>query len=56
MVNEITALTTELQELSPNTDKYDHLKKEVEAIDQKIDQAVYKLYGLTNEEITTIEQ
>lgn len=56
MVNEITDLTKKLQTLSPNTDKFNDLKKEVEVIDQRIDQAVYKLYGLTNEEKQTIEE
>lgn len=32
------------------------LKKEIDKIDNKIDTIVYELYGLTNEEITIVEQ
>jgi hypothetical protein len=55
LVNEVTRLNEELQSLSPNTDTYDNLKKEAEMVDGMIDGEVYKLYGLTDEEIKTIE-
>lgn len=46
----------ELQATSVNTNKYNSLKREIEKLDHEIDSEVYKLYGLTNEEIKTIEQ
>ena len=49
-------LQKELQQATVNTDKYDRLKTEIERLDDKIDQAIYKLYNLTDEEITTIEK
>ena len=42
----------ELQQLTENTDKHARLKTEIEKLDAKIDRAVYKLYELTDEEIT----
>ena len=56
LANELIALSTEIQKLSPNTDKHDSLKREVEKLDSEIDEAIYKLYDLTDEEITTIEK
>jgi type I restriction-modification system DNA methylase subunit len=38
-----------------NTNKWHKLKQEIERIDRKIDQEVYKLYGLTEEEIKIVE-
>ncbi len=32
------------------------LKREIDKLDSEIDEAIYKLYGLTTEEIKTIEQ
>lgn len=49
-------LHKELQETTENTDKHTRLKAEIEKLDRKIDQGIYKLYGLTNEEITTTEE
>ncbi len=46
----------ELQATSVNTDRYNSLKREIEKLDHEIDSEVYKLYGLTNEEIKTIEE
>ncbi|MBI5873729.1 MAG: N-6 DNA methylase [Candidatus Omnitrophica bacterium] len=48
-------LHKELQAASPNTDKYNSLKRDIEKLDCEIDEAIYKLYGLTTEEIRTIE-
>jgi len=45
----------ELQATSANTDKYDSLKREIEKLDCEIDEEVYKLYELTDEEIKVIE-
>ncbi len=61
--DEITSLASlmldlqkELQEIEDNTDKHARLKTEIEKLDAKIDRAIYKLYDLTDEEITTIEK
>jgi len=48
-------LNKELQATSANTNKYNSLKREIEKLDREIDNAIYKLYGLTAEEIRTIE-
>jgi len=49
-------LQKELQQAMVNTDKHARLKAEIERLDAKIDQTIYKLYELTNEEIATIEK
>lgn len=49
-------LHKELQATSANTDKWHSLKNEIEKIEREIDELVYKLYGLNNEEIKIIEQ
>jgi len=36
-------------------DKWHSLKNEIEKIEREIDEEIYKIYGLTNEEIKTIE-
>jgi hypothetical protein len=45
----------ELQATSANTDKHNSLKREIEKLDREIDEAIYKLYELTAEEIKIIE-
>jgi len=40
---------------SKNTDKWHSLKAEIEKVEQQIDNEIYKLYGLTYEEIKIIE-
>ena len=49
-------LNKELQATSANTDKHNSLKREIEKLDSEIDEAIYKLYGFTAEEIKTIEK
>ena len=49
-------LNKELQATSANTDKHNSLKLEIEKIDREIDEAIYKLYEFTTEEIRTIEK
>ena len=39
-----------------NTNKWRKLKEEIERTDRKIDEEVYKLYGLTEEEIRVVEK
>ena len=48
-------LNKELQATSANTDKHNSLKLEIEKLDREIDEAIYKLYGLTAEEVKIIE-
>ena len=38
-----------------HSDKWESVKLEIEKTDKKIDEEVYKLYGLTEEEIETVE-
>jgi hypothetical protein len=45
----------ELQATSVNTDRYNSLKREIEKLDRAIDEVIYKLYGLNDEEIKIIE-
>lgn len=52
----ILGLHKELQATSANTDKHNSIKQEIEKLDNEIDEAIYKLYGLTAEEIKIIEQ
>ena len=55
MVERIMAKNTEFHKTSQNTDKWNLLKTEIEKLDGEIDEAIYKLYGLTAEEIKIIE-
>ena len=41
--------------LEKNSNKWNFLKSEIEKTDKKIDEEVYKLYGLTPEEIAIVE-
>jgi adenine-specific DNA-methyltransferase len=55
-VEKIMAKIAEFNKTSQNTDKWHLLKTEIEKLDREIDEAIYKLYGFSNEEIKTIEQ
>ncbi len=55
-IKELLNLGQELQKTSPNTDKHNSLKRDIEKLDREIDEAIYKLYGLTVEEIKIIEE
>lgn len=48
-------LNKELRATSANTDRHNSLKQEIEKLDREIDEEIYKIYRLTNEEIKTIE-
>lgn len=48
-------LNKKLLATSENTDKYNSLKREIENLDHEIDEAIYKLYELTNKETKIIE-
>ena len=56
MVDMIMARNVEFHKTSVNTDKWHSLKIEIEKVERQIDEVIYKLYGLTNEEIRTIEE
>jgi len=56
LVDKVTELYQDFRNTSKNTDKWHSLKAEIEKIEQQIDNEIYKLYGLTDEEIKIIEQ
>lgn len=55
LVNKILDLNKELLETTENSNKWNEIKSEIEKVDKKIDEKVYKLYGLTLEEIAIVE-
>ena len=56
LVDTVMARNAELHKTSENTDKWHSLKAKIVKMESEIDHQVYKLYGLTNEEIATIEE
>jgi len=54
-INEFLKLGKEFQNTSANTDKSNNLKNEIKKLEKEIDEVIYKSYGLTKEEIKTIE-
>ena len=54
LVDLIMAKTIEFKKTPQNTDKWYLLKTEIEKINQEIDEYVYKLYGLTDDEIKVV--
>jgi hypothetical protein len=55
MVEKFLSLQNELMKESENSDQWHKLKDEIAKTDKKIDEEVYKLYGLTEEEIRVVE-
>jgi adenine-specific DNA-methyltransferase len=57
LVDKITKLNKELQKLHPIMDEkeYNEVKEEIEKTDKEIDEEVYGLYGLGEEEIKIVE-
>ncbi len=51
LVDKITKLYQDFRNTSANTDKWHSLKTEIDKVEQQIDKEIYKLYGLTAEEI-----
>lgn len=49
-------LHKELQRTSENTDKWHELKREIEKMDKMIDERVFELYGVMEEERMVIER
>jgi type I restriction-modification system DNA methylase subunit len=55
LVDKILFLKEKLDKLSENSNESEKLKEEIDRIDRKIDEEVYKLYGLTDEEIKIVK-
>lgn len=55
LVDRILGLNKELQKFNPQSDKGIELKEEINRIDKDIDQKVYELYDLSEDEIKIIE-
>jgi len=55
IAKEILALGKQLRAITPDTLGWQNLNNKIGALDRKIDQEIYKLYGLTGEEIKVIE-
>src|SRR5260221_3108697 len=55
LVNNALLLNEEIKSCEKNSEKWNSIKEEIEKTDRKIDEDVYKLYGLTPEEIKIVE-
>ncbi len=55
LTNQMLAAKKQLQQAKTDSDK-NYLKRKCERIDKEIDQLVYQLYGLTEEEIKIVEE
>ena len=55
LVDKMISLNRELHEALLHSNEWENIKSEIEKTDKKIDEEVYKLYGLTKEEIKIIE-
>jgi len=55
LVEKMIFLNKELHEIPEHSDKWYGVKSEIEKTDKKIDEEVYKLYGLTEKEIKIVE-
>jgi methylase of polypeptide subunit release factors len=56
MAEKMTKLHEEFNVAAENSDEWQKIKDEISQTDQKIDQEVYKLYGLTDKEIVIVER
>ncbi|HEY4498804.1 MAG TPA: N-6 DNA methylase [Candidatus Paceibacterota bacterium] len=56
LVNRMLSLHKELHNVPADTEKWKSVKSEIEKTDKKIDAEVYKLYGLTADEIKIVEE
>lgn len=56
LVDEMLNLNKKLHAISKNSNEWQRLKSEIQKTDHRIDEEVYKLYGLTKEEIAIIEK
>ncbi len=55
IVNSILDLKNRIKNKPENSDEWKSLEERIEALEKKVNQEVYKLYGLTPEEIETVE-
>lgn len=55
LVDTMISLNKKLRETLKNSNEWENIKFEIEKIDKKIDEEIYKLYGLTKEEIEIIK-
>ena len=55
LVDKMLLLQKELREAPEHSEKWKRVKSDIEKTDLKIDEEVYKLYGLTREEVKVIE-
>jgi len=55
LVDKMLSLNKEFRDLPENSEKWLATKSEIEKTDHKIDQEVYKIYGLTDEEVKVVE-
>ncbi len=55
-VDKLLQLNEDLKSITTNSEKWNSIKSEIEKTDKKIDEEVYKLYGLTPEEIVIVEE
>lgn len=55
LVSRIILLNNELHHIPENSNKWNEIKSEIEKVNEKIDEEVYKLYDLTQEEIAIVE-
>jgi len=56
LVNELLDLNKKLKQVGKLSDKGKKIQEQVKRINNEIDQKIYKLYGLTKEEIEIIEE
>jgi type I restriction-modification system DNA methylase subunit len=54
--DQMLTLHEKLNEADSGSNKWNEIKSEIEKVDRKIDEEVYKLYGLTLEEVTMVEK
>ena len=56
LVDRMTELQKNIHSMEENSNEWGRLKSEIEKTDKQIDQKVYELYGLTDEEIKIVEK
>jgi adenine-specific DNA-methyltransferase len=56
LVDKITELNIKIRSIPENSEKWKSMEKEIKKVDQEIDQKVYGLYGLTDDEIKVVEK
>lgn len=56
MAKKMVSLNKQLDSIPENSEKWKSVKKEIEKVDREIDDKVYELYGLTEEEIKIVEK